>query len=249
MQLARVGSTNLCGGKKERRRKNPRFHRFLAMATREKFRTYSKRIANSSFRRAKRSSSSAASSRESSKFGRNNFYDAESWDFQRSESFLRSISLTKAKLESVSRSKQSQLHRALKDRVCHSRSGYQWGCLFCIAKDCSFYCSPLPIILLSTREQKEINIRSSKGTRIPIHFWLARLLFSLSLSLSLSLCIVIEKKKKKIKKTRERIENKFFTHLGPRVFLVQRKRNHEIARIRFPLVRLFYGTILAVDRR
>lgn len=39
MQLARVGSTNLCGGKKERRRKNPRFHRFLAMATREKFRT------------------------------------------------------------------------------------------------------------------------------------------------------------------------------------------------------------------
>lgn len=105
-----------------------------------------------------------------SKFGRNDFYDAESWDFQRSESFLRSISLTKAKLESVSRSKQSQLHRALKDRVCHSRSGYQWGCLFCIAKDCSFYCSPLPIILLSTREQKEINIRSSKGTRIPIHF-------------------------------------------------------------------------------
>lgn len=133
-------------------------------------RKISKRIANSSFRRAKRSSSSAASSRESSKFGRNNFYDAESWDFQRSESFLRSISLTKAKLESVSRSKQSQLHRALKDRVCHSRSGYQWGCLFCIAKDCSFYCSPLPIILLSTREQKEINIRSSKGTRIPIHF-------------------------------------------------------------------------------
>ena len=204
MQLARVGSTNLCGGKKERRRKNPRFHRFLAMATREKFRTDFEENCEFFF-----------SARETivllggfrprivpSKFGRNNFYDAESWDFQRSESFLRSISLTKAKLESVSRSKQSQLHRALKDRVCHSRSGYQWGCLFCIAKDCSFYCSPLPIILLSTREQKEINIRSSKGTRIPIHFWLARLLLSLSLSLSLSLHRYRKKKEKDKKGTR-----------------------------------------------
>ena len=130
--------------------------------------------------------------------------------------------------------------------MCHSRSGYQWGCLFCIAKDCSFYCSPLPIILLSAGEQKEINIRSSRGHVYPSTFDL--LAFS-SFSLSLSLSQSQSHQKEKDKKARERFENKFFTHLGPRVFLEQRKRDHEIARTSFPLVRLFYGTTLVFNWR
>lgn len=148
---------------------------------------------------------------EISSVERNNFYDA------RFSKFTNLSSLTLAlEAESI----------ALKDRVCHSRSGYQWGCLFCIAKDCSFYCSPFSIIPFLHRGAK-----GNKYSIIEGNTYTYPLLTCSPPALSLS------ERRKKRKKRKEKERERFEINFSPTSVLVfsscNHKRNHETARIVF----------------
>lgn len=121
---------------------------------------------------------------------------------------------------------------ALKDRVCHSRSGYQWGCLFCIAKDCSFYCSPFSIIPLLQRRAKGNKYSIIEGDYTYTH----PLLTCSPPTLSLSIERYRTKEKKKEKKERKGTRT-IEINFSPTSVLVfpsrNHKRNHETARIVF----------------